>query len=165
MTWWAVLAVPVLWIVFGEVWSRLGSGRDRVLYVPLPVDAINALPGLTLVRRGRLEGPAWKTQMIRDHEHRHTLQRRATEGDNGRRVGWCRWWWRYLLSVEWRCRYEADAYARNIIWRETRSEGARDRLVEAYAGHVLGRYWTGLPPWGEVPSEAEVETMIRESLP
>lgn len=157
MTWW-LLALPVAWALAGEVWARWATGRDKVLYVPLPVQAINALPGLTLIRRSLLKGwPAWKLAMLRAHEHRHTEQRRED--------GFCAWFARYGLSVPWRCRYEADAYSRNILWRETRTHGARDRLVEAYADHVRKRYFTGLPPWSETPSQAEVESWIRASLP
>lgn len=164
MTWWLLGLVPVTWALVGEVWSRVGSGRDRVFFVPLPVQAINALPGVTLIRRGLLERwPVWKVWSLRDHEHRHTVQRRRKE--DGRVVGWCRWFARYVLSVPWRLKYEADAYARNIVWREARVEGARDELVEAYASHVLGRYFTGFPPWSEAPSQETVERWIRENLP
>lgn len=157
MTWAALFLALV--VSLGEVAARK-EWASRVVYVPwMPwVNGLNVLPGLILVDRSQADAwDPWRRYALVAHERVHDEQMA--------RDGYARWLLRYVLSVPHRLRYEAEAYATNILWREARGERSRDVLVEVYARHILADYCTGWPPWSEVPSRAAVEALIREYLP
>lgn len=149
------------WAALGEWWAA--SGRtNRVAYVPwLPgADAINALPGLTVVHRKALAWEPWRARALVEHERVH--------GEQRTRIGWCQWWCLYALSVSRRVELEAEAYAANARRRAARPDRARAVVVEAYARLVRRRYrvrwWP--PDWIQTPPErATIEDWIEGHLP
>lgn len=156
MTWWPALALSLgcwtimLAVVAGETWVATDR-RNRIVYVPwLPLaDAINAVPGLTLIhRKVRDRWPHWKAKALVEHERIHTEQRR--------RMGWLAWWALYGLSVPRRLKLEAEAYAANARRRAARPDWARAVVVDAYA-RLVRTYsvWWWPPDWVQAAPERE----------
>ena len=92
-----------------------------ILEIPLlPVGGICLHPRLIILRRGM--EPDERRRMLR-HEVTHAKQmrrpvwrrNRATRRFEAllRKVDWVKWPLQYLFSPTWRCRYEAEAYARS----------------------------------------------------
>lgn len=129
-----------------------------ILRLPFWRAGITPHPRLIVVRRGL---PAWRDAAVVAHEHIHVAQQV--------RHGWLRFLGRYLLSVPWRCRYEAEAYAETTrCYMETHPAGliaggkqrvTHEHWAEHFAGIILTRYHVGLG-FGDPPSLSDLRRLI-----